>query len=185
MTGVGDTAAEVKARLRTEAMRRRREAARTVAGSAAAIAARAAELPAGPVVSGYLPIRDEIDPRPLMEALAPRARIALPKVRADRMWFLVMGAGDSLERGGFGLTEPSGGEEVVPDVLLVPLLAFTRAGGRLGYGKGHYDRYLAAHPGRRTVGIAFAAQEMPELPLEAHDARLDAILTERELIRIA
>ncbi len=73
----------------------------------------------------------------------------------------------------------------MPDVLLVPLLAFTRDGGRLGYGKGHYDRWLGAHPGRRTVGIAYAAQEMDALPLEPHDQPLDAILTERELIRVA
>ena len=179
-----DTAADEKARLRTTAMLRRAEAARTVRGAADAIAAHARSLPAAAIVSGYLPIRDEIDPRPLMAALAPGTRIALPRIDPDGMRFLVMGPGDTMRAGRFGLTEPASGEEVVPDLLLVPLLGFTREGARLGYGKGHYDRYLAAHPGRATVGLAYAAQEFDTLPVEPHDQPLAAILTEAELIEI-
>ncbi|RAI03695.1 5-formyltetrahydrofolate cyclo-ligase [Acuticoccus sediminis] len=182
--GAGQSPAELKARLRTTAMLRRQEAARTVRGAGAAIAARADELPGAAIVSGYLPIRDEIDPRPLMAALGSTAQIALPKIEDGRMRFVVMGEGDRLVSGRFGLTEPSGGAEVVPDLVLVPLLAFTRTGGRLGYGAGHYDRWLGEHPGRRTVGLAYAAQELPELPIEPHDHPLDAILTEQDLIRI-
>ena len=178
-----DVAAQ-KVRMREEALARRSEASRTAVGAAAAVAARAADVPPGAIVSGYIPIRDELDPRPLMDALRTGARIALPRIRERRMEFVAMGPGDRLVAGGFGLSEPSGGEIVVPDVLLVPLLAFTRQGARLGYGAGHYDRWLAEHPDSRTVGLAFAAQEVEALPLEAHDQPLDAILTERELIRV-
>lgn len=173
-----------KARLRTAALLTRREAARTVAGAAAALAVRAGEIPQGAIIGGYLPVRDEIDPRPLMRALATGAEIALPRVEGDTMRFLLMGEGDVIERGRFGLAEPSGGTEVVPEVILVPLLAFARDGARLGYGKGYYDRWLAAHPGCRTVGLAYAAQELDALPIEPHDQPLDAILTETGVIEV-
>ena len=67
---------------------------------------------------------------------------------------------------------------MLPDLLLVPLLAFDRSGRRLGYGGGYYDRTLAALPGRRTVGCAFAAQEVAEVPAGPLDARLDVVATE-------
>ena len=78
----------------------------------------------------------------------------------------------------------STGRVLVPDWLLVPLLAFDRAGRRLGYGGGYYDRTLAALPGAVAVGCAWMAQEMAEVPAERLDARLDAIATESGVIRI-
>ena len=74
---------------------------------------------------------------------------------------------------------------MTPDLLLVPLLAFDRRGHRLGYGGGYYDRTIAAHPGIRTIGCAYAAQEVQEVPAGPTDMRLDAIATERELILVA
>ncbi|MEM8665753.1 MAG: 5-formyltetrahydrofolate cyclo-ligase [Pseudomonadota bacterium] len=110
--------------------------------------------------------------------------MALPVVSQNRMAFHLWREGERLVPGAFGIDEPTG-RVVLPDLLLVPLLAFTRQGGRLGYGAGHYDRYIAAHQGVRTIGIAFAAQELPNLPLEDHDETLAAIATEREWIAIS
>jgi 5-formyltetrahydrofolate cyclo-ligase len=71
---------------------------------------------------------------------------------------------------------------LAPDFLLVPLLAFDRAGRRLGYGAGYYDRTLAALPGRPAIGCAYAVQEVEAVPAGPQDARLDAVATERGVI---
>lgn len=150
-------------------------------------------VPEGALVSGFWPIHDEFDPRPLMEALAARGhRLCLPVVVAKGrpLAFRVWAPGDPLEHAGFGLSVPRwDAPPAVPDFLLVPLLAFDRRLYRLGYGGGYFDRTietLRAHsPAVRAVGVGFAAQEVPEVPALAHDQRLDCIVTERELIRIA
>jgi 5-formyltetrahydrofolate cyclo-ligase len=79
------------------------------------------------------------------------------------------------------------GEAVAPDLVIAPLLAFDRKGGRLGQGAGHYDRTLANLRALKPVfvlGLGYAGQEVAEIPLEAHDQRLDAILTETEYIEV-
>jgi 5-formyltetrahydrofolate cyclo-ligase len=138
-------------------------------------------------VAGFWPIRTEIDPRPLMLALAARgARLALPVVDHPLLRFRAWRPGKALVSRGFGLSEP--GEdvpEVAPDVFLVPLAAFDRRGGRIGYGKGHYDRALAAARAARSIlaiGLAFAVQEVASVPVTAHDEPLDIVVTERETI---
>ncbi len=93
-----------------------------------------------------------------------------------------MAPGDTLVRGGYGLSEPDPSlPEVAPDALIVPLAAFDRAGRRLGYGRGYYDGAIARlteqHP-VYTVGVCFAAQEVPQVPVEPHDRTLSAIVTE-------
>lgn len=146
-------------------------------------------LPPGAAVAGYWPIRSEFDPRPLMDYLDSHGHpLALPVVAADRqtLIFRRYRPGMVLERAAFGLSVPSETTgEVDPDVLIVPLAGFDRSGHRLGYGAGHYDRALgalfASRP-RRTLGLAFAAQEVDAVPAEPHDMRLDAILTEQGLI---
>ena len=150
--------------------------------------ARSDALPAiapGTVVAGYFPIRSEIDPRPLMRRLATAGvRLALPVVGDDRvtMVFRVWHEGDALEPASFGLSvPPARAGEVEPDVLLMPLAAFDGAGHRIGYGKGHYDRALDRLESRRPrlkIGLAFACQRVDGVPAEAHDRRLDLILTE-------
>ncbi len=80
-----------------------------------------------------------------------------------------------------GFFNPDTGEEIGPDYLLVPGLGFTRAGDRLGRGKGFYDRYLETFEGR-SVGICFEEQVFAELPTEEHDQQVDFVLTEKELI---
>jgi 5-formyltetrahydrofolate cyclo-ligase len=177
------TAAEEKIALRREALSRRAEAARAAPDAAMALVAHAPMLPAAGVVAAYVAMRHEIDPMPLAQALAARgASLALPAVAGGVMTFRAWAVGDPLVPGTFGTREPEGAS-VVPDLLLVPLLAFTREGYRLGYGGGYYDTWLAAHPGVATWGVAYAAQEVPRLPVEPHDQPLSAILTERELIR--
>ncbi len=94
--------------------------------------------------------------------------------------------GGPLDRGQWGIREPKAdAPEVDPDILLVPLLAFDRAGYRIGYGAGYYDMTIKRLRGLKTVtavGIAFAAQEVPEIPKTPRDERLDLVLTEREVI---
>ncbi|MEM6761741.1 MAG: 5-formyltetrahydrofolate cyclo-ligase [Pseudomonadota bacterium] len=171
-----------------------RKAARTMRAKAAAAAPRAGETLASMVmargialphmVSAYIPMREEMDPMPLAHALRSKgSAIALPALVDGLMEFRAYEPGDVLQPGPFGTVEPVG-HAVKPDLLLVPLLAFTRNGERLGYGGGHYDRYLADHSDATTVGIAFAAQELQALPLEAHDRRLQAVWTEREMIAV-
>lgn len=87
-----------------------------------------------------------------------------------------------LEIGPFGLMQPLGSAPgAIPDVLFVPLLGFTQGGERLGQGGGHYDRWLAEHPGTVAIGLAWDAQLVGELPAEAHDAPMDAVVTPTRL----
>jgi 5-formyltetrahydrofolate cyclo-ligase len=136
-----------------------------------------------------MPLKSEINPLPLLQKLAEAgARLALPAI-AGRGKPLIMRAwefGARLDRGQWGIREPKpDAPEVEPDILLVPLLAFDRAGYRLGYGAGYYDmtihRLRALKP-VTAVGIAFAAQEVPKIPTTPRDERLDLVLTEREVI---
>jgi 5-formyltetrahydrofolate cyclo-ligase len=142
----------------------------------------------GMVVSGFFPIRSEADVRPLMARLKARgARLCLPIVQnKETIVFRELVAGAELTDTGFGTRGPGPEAAVLdPDMLLVPLSAFDAAGNRIGYGAGHYDRAIARlrekgrHP--RLIGIAFDCQEVAEVPYEAHDVRLEAVLTESGL----
>jgi 5-formyltetrahydrofolate cyclo-ligase len=138
-------------------------------------------VPPGAVVSGFWPMDGEIDIRPLLHALAERGHIvALPATppRGRPLTFHRWRPGDALRPERFG-TVTVDGPVVTPDVLLVPLLAFDAGGHRLGYGGGYYDRTLAALPHARTIGCAFAAQEVTAVPSGPNDISLHAIATER------
>jgi 5-formyltetrahydrofolate cyclo-ligase len=134
------------------------------------------------IVSFYWPMGDEADPSALANALAARGHtLALPVVVAKNspLHFREWREGDALVVHPFGMHEPPAStRSVTPDVLLVPLLAFDARGTRLGYGGGFYDRTLAALTSKRTIGIAFAGQEVDELPSHAHDHPLDMVVTE-------
>ena len=141
--------------------------------------------PKGAIIAGYWPMGDEMDPRPLMLALASRGHaLALPVTppRGQPLAFHAWAPGAALRPGPMGTSEPVAGEELRPDVLLVPLLAFDRAGRRLGYGGGYYDRTLATLPGAKAIGIAYAGQEMAEVPAGPQDMRLPLIATEDSVI---
>jgi 5-formyltetrahydrofolate cyclo-ligase len=181
-----------KQQLRREAMARRDAILPELRKAAAeAIAARPFPLAVAPgmIVSGFMPIRSEINPLPLMQALARAgARLALPVV-AGRGEPLIMRAwewGEPLAAGQWGIREPKPeAPEVAPDVLLVPMLAFDRSGYRIGYGAGYYDMTIAkfrAMKGVLAIGVAFAAQEVAAVPKTPRDARLDLVLTEHEVI---
>ncbi len=140
--------------------------------------------PPGAVVSGFWPMGEEIDIRPLLHALHARGhRIALPVTpkRGDPLSFRLWRPGDALVREKFGTMSPIGalvGSELVPAFLLVPLLAFDRRGRRLGYGGGYYDRTLAGLPGAFALGCGYAVQEVDVVPVAPYDRRLDAVATE-------
>ena len=143
----------------------------------------------GAFVSGFMPLKSEISPLPLMHKLAgDGAQLALPRIvsRGSPLSMRAWEFGAPLDRGQWGIREPTlDAPEVEPDILLVPLLAFDRAGYRIGYGAGYYDMTLARLRARKSVtavGIAFAAQEVPEIPKTPGDERLDLVLTEREAI---
>ena len=139
----------------------------------------------GMVVSGYWPMGDEIDPRPLLALLAAAGcRVALPVVTGPGrcLDFRAWTPGDPLEPGPFGTSHPPAASPPLrPELLLVPLLAFDRRGWRLGYGGGFYDRTLAAlrrDGGALAVGVAFAVQEVAAVPHDQYDQPLDGLATE-------
>lgn len=137
---------------------------------------------AGEIVSGVWPLPGEPDLRPALAALsAAGARIALPVTprRGQPLSFRLWRPGEPLRDGPFGTKEPAAGDPVLPDRLLVPLLAFDLAGRRLGWGAGYYDRTLSALPGRAALGVGFACQQMPCVPAGPEDVPLPAVATER------
>jgi 5-formyltetrahydrofolate cyclo-ligase len=174
-----------KAELR-EAARRHRAALRSGA-FAAALAAHADRLAIAPdaIIAGYHVHRDEADPAMLLRELARRgAHIAFPRVMAKDapLEFHLVPDGEILRPGAHGIHEPlEHWPRVIPNLVLVPLLAFDDHGFRLGYGGGYYDRTLAALPKARAIGIAYAGQRMDFLPHDAHDYPLNAVLTENGL----
>jgi 5-formyltetrahydrofolate cyclo-ligase len=186
--------AGLKIELRKVALARRDALGADVRAAAAqAIAARPFPMPVpqGAIVSGFMPLKSEINPLPLMRTLADAgAKLALPVV-AGKGKPLTMRAftfGDVLASGVWGIREPKPeAPEVFPDILLVPLLAFDRSGQRIGYGAGYYDMTITALRARKSVaavGIAFAAQEVAQVPSTPRDARLDLVLTEHEIIDV-
>ena len=183
---------QTKAALRAEALARRdalpaaerQAAARTIADRAFPIA-----VAAGSIVAGFMPMKSEINPLPLLRKLAEAgAQLALPAI-AGRGKPLIMRAwsfGAPLKSGQWGIREPTpDASEVVPDILIVPLACFDRAGHRIGYGAGYYDMTINALRAQNkviAVGIAYAAQEIERVPATNRDERLDLVLTEREVI---
>lgn len=148
------------------------------------------DLPLQPqsIVAGYWPLAGEADPRLLMAVLQRHGhRLALPCILGpdQPLVFRAWRMGDPLVAGVFGTSEPPAASPiVVPQVLLVPLLAFDAAGYRLGYGGGYYDRTLAQLRENGTplaIGVAFAGQEVAAVPVEATDQRLDLVISETGL----
>lgn len=196
MAQADDPTADPKAGLRREVFARRKatHAADRETGGEAARAARdhflASRLHTGVrVISGYRPIRTEIDPTPLMEALhAAGHRVCVPVIEAQGLplRFREWHPGAAMVEGAFGAEVPAEGDWLEPGLLIAPLVAFDGEGRRLGYGGGFYDRTLAGlRAVRRTlaVGLAYAVQQVEAVPHDATDQPLDAVVTERGLIR--
>ena len=143
------------------------------------------------VVSSYMPIGSELDPQPLLRALAARgARSALPVIeaRGKALVFRAYDDGDPLAERRWGIRKPLSLRPVCePDILLLPLLAFDDAGWRLGYGGGFYDRTLQALRARKTVlaiGLAYDAQRVENVVHDVYDQPLDCVLTPSGLMKI-
>jgi len=172
--------------------RRRARNVRAIAANPAAGQALVARFPqalrGAAIVAGYWPLGSEIDPRPLMKDLAAGgARLALPWIaaREGAATFRAWREGARLAPDAFGMMAPdASAETVVPGLILTPLLAFDRRGGRLGQGGGHYDRILQAlkPQGVIAIGLAFASQEIARTPSGPLDQTLDWVVTELEAI---
>nr|WP_274705529.1 5-formyltetrahydrofolate cyclo-ligase [Salipiger pentaromativorans] len=184
---MADPLAEAKQAARKAAFARRRAAHDADPGTGAG---RLSELLAGHrgvPVAGYMPIRTEIDPLPAMAEAAAYGPVSVPVIEAQGqpLRFALWEPDMALVEGAFGARIPEAPEFVTPEILIVPLVGFTRAGARLGYGGGFYDRTLAGL--RRAgpvlaIGFAYAAQEAEALPFDPNDQPLDLIVTEREVI---
>jgi 5-formyltetrahydrofolate cyclo-ligase len=147
------------------------------------------------IVGAYCAQGTELDPGPILQAILQldpnRIQAALPVAvdKSSALRFRLWRPEDPLKPDAYGIPSPMpSAPEVLPNLLITPLLAFDRHGGRLGQGGGHYDRTLKALRRQRPVfvlGVAFAGQELAEVPTEVHDQRLDAIVTETEFIEVA
>lgn len=183
---------ETKSQLRRE-LRAARRAFVSVLGTEARIASFGAAPPAlaalierARSVAVYIAMGDEADPAGIAE-LSRRAgrEIGLPRLEPmGGMAFAAWnGSNDQLARGQLGIPEPFlAAAALIPDLIVTPLLGFDRAMGRIGQGKGYYDRAFVRYPKAFRLGLAWSTQEVAELPMEAWDMRLHAVLTEREWI---
>jgi 5-formyltetrahydrofolate cyclo-ligase len=143
----------------------------------------------GVPVSGFMPIRTEIDPRPAMAEASAHGLVGVPVIEAEAqpLKFAIWTPETVMVKGQFGAEIPADLTWFEPEIVIVPLLSFDRRGGRLGYGGGFYDRTLEALRARRAtlaIGFAFSGQEVDEAPLEATDQPLDIVVTEAGVIEI-
>ena len=184
-----------KAALRAQALARRDGLAEeTRAKASVAIAERAIAIAAASsptCLAAFVPIRSECDPGAIVDwALAAGIAVVLPAVTdATTIVFRRYRSGEPLSAGSFGTRAPTlDAPPTDPDFIVAPMTAFDRSGARLGYGRGFYDRAIAALTGKgRTpllVGVAFSVQEVGEIVTDAHDVRLDWIVTESETLQL-
>lgn len=143
----------------------------------------------GVPLSGFMPIRTEIDPTPAMAEACAHGPVGVPVIEAAAtpLKFAAWTPDTRMVSGAFGAMIPADPEFFEPEILIVPLLAFNRDGGRLGYGGGFYDRTLEMLRAKRptmAIGFAFAGQEDADVPLEPTDQPLDLIVTEQGIIDI-
>ena len=173
-----------KAAARTTAYATRKTAFAAGQGQAAELLGDYLAQYAGRSLSGYMPMRTEIDPLPAMAAHQGAVGVPVIIARATPLRFREWTPGCALTPGDFGALIPTEGAWLDPDIVIVPLLAFDARGYRLGYGGGFYDRTLAALRLRRptlAIGFAFAAQQVDAVPIDDYDQRLDAVVTEQGL----
>ena len=179
--------AEVKAAARKAAFARRKAAFYAAEGAGAGLLSGVLAGYRGVPLAGYMPIRTEIDPLPAMSEATAHGAVGVPVIEGEGMplKFSRWEPGGALCDGPFGAKVPEVDNFFEPEILIVPLVAFDRNGGRLGYGGGFYDRTLELLRGKRAtlaIGFAFAAQEAEGLPLEPTDQPLDMVVTEKEVI---
>lgn len=176
-----DTPDTEKSRLRRLMLARRAACDPALGATLAANIMRHCPPPLGAKVALFISLPGEISTAPILEALAASGHeICLPYTpkRGLALEFRAWRPGEALTPGRFGTVHPTG-PLMVPDFILVPLLAFDATGNRLGYGGGYYDRTLAAHPAAFRLGTSFAAQETSRVPTSPTDIKLHAIATEQ------
>ncbi len=135
-------------------------------------------------ILAYMPVRNEVSTLPVLEtAFLQGKKLFLPKVCGREMIFCRIRKAEELKKGAFGILEPDGIEaaDVTEGLMLVPGTAFDRTGGRLGYGGGFYDRYLAGKTGFVLLGLCYEEQLAARLPLSEYDRRVAAVVTEKQI----
>lgn len=176
----------MKAEARRTAFAARKAAHAAGQGDAARLLADFLRPHAGKVLAGYMPIRTEIDPLPAMAAHVGQVCVPVIDAPGLPLGFRFWTPSTRMVEGAYGAKIPEEGPWLVPDVVILPLVAFDRRGFRLGYGGGYYDRTLERLRASRpvlAVGFAFSAQELPEVPTEPVDQPLDALVTEHGVMR--
>lgn len=178
---------EIKSAARKAAFARRKAAFDGAGGAGAGLLSELLAGYRGVPLSGYLPIRTEIDPLPAMAEAAAHGPVGLPVIEGIGLplQFSKWEPDMPLRDNSFGTRVPELDDFFEPEMLIVPLVAFDAAGGRLGYGGGFYDRTLERLRAKRAtlaIGFAFDAQEAENLPLEATDQRLDFLVTESRVL---
>lgn len=182
--------AEIKAAARKAAFARRKPLFESANAAQAGYLSEVLAGYRGVPLSGFMPIRTEIDPTPAMAEATAHGIVGVPVIeaKAQPLRFAEWMPDTVMIKGVFGAQVPESQTFFEPEILIVPLLAFNRNGGRLGYGGGFYDRTLEMLRAKRptlAIGFAFAGQEVDDLPLEATDQPLDLIVTEAGVIEIA
>lgn len=131
-------------------------------------------------IYGYLPYNQEVRTVPMLEqAMKDGKRVAVPKCYGDEMRFIYMDDLSKVEKGYANIPEPIADEPVADDktaLVLMPGMAFTEDGKRMGYGGGFYDKFLAAEPEHPTVALCYAFQMVEDLPTEDYDIPVDCVL---------
>jgi 5-formyltetrahydrofolate cyclo-ligase len=178
-----------KAAARKAAFARRKAAFAADAGQAGGVLSSVLAGYRGVPLAGYMPIRTEIDPVPAMTEASAHGPVAVPVIEAEGLplRFSRWRPEGAMRDGPFGAKVPELDDFLDPEIVIVPLVAFDRAGGRLGYGGGFYDRTLERLRARGPVlaiGFAYAVQEAADLPLEPTDQSLDMIVTDRDVIAL-
>lgn len=181
--------AEIKAQARKEAFARRKPLFENANAAQSGYLSEVIAGYRGVPISGFMPIRTEIDPRPAMAEASAHGAVGVPVIEAasQPLKFAHWAPDAEMVKGQFGAEVPADLTYFEPEILIVPLLSFDRQGGRLGYGGGFYDRTLEMLRARRAtlaIGFAFAGQEVDEAPLEGTDQPLDLIVTENGVIEI-
>ena len=137
-------------------------------------------------LAGYMPIRTEVDPLPIMAEWDATVGVPVILGEGKPLDFHQWTKDCEMTAGPFGASVPASARAITPAVLIVPLVAFDKNCNRLGYGGGFYDRTLEGLRAKNTtiaIGYAYSAQELPELPLEPTDQQLDMIVTEQGIIQ--
>ena len=183
------TLAEKKRAARTAAFMRRKLAFETQIGASAGLLSEVLAEFRGASLAGFMPINTEIDPIPAMVEASAYGVVGVPviKAAATPLEFAKWSPEAVMVTGTFKAQIPANIELMVPEIVIVPLVAWDTKGGRLGYGGGFYDRTLEELRARGpvlTIGFAFNAQQACDLPLEATDQPLDIIVTEDRVLTI-